>query len=116
MSVNSPFGALAQLRDSLPAAPVSAGPAPAVVLRTKGPARAVVRLEKKGRSGKEATHIEKLELAPKALEEWCKSLKQALGCGGVIEGDAIILQGDLRSRLPAALTARGVRKVVVSGQ
>ncbi|MBP9086524.1 MAG: translation initiation factor [Kofleriaceae bacterium] len=115
-SVNSPFAALAQLRDALPAAPTGAAPSPAVAVRAKGPARAVVRLEKKGRGGKEATYIEKLELAPKALEDWCKALKQALGCGGVIEGDAIILQGDLRQRLPAVLTARGVRKVVVSGQ
>lgn len=115
-SVNSPFAGLAQLRDALPAAPAGAVPSPAVAVRAKGPARAVVRLEKKGRGGKEATYIEKLELAPKALEEWCKALKQALGCGGVIEGDAIILQGDLRQRLPAVLTARGVRKVVVSGQ
>jgi translation initiation factor 1 len=111
-SVNSPFAGLAQLRDALPAAPAGGVPSPAVAVRAKGPARAVVRLEKKGRSGKEATYIEKLELAPKALE----ALKQALGCGGVIDGDAIILQGDLRQRLPAVLTARGVRKVVVSGQ
>ena len=112
-----PFAALAQLRDALPAAPpAAAGPTPAVAVRAKGPARAVVRLDKKGRGGKEATYIEKLELAPKALEEWCKALKQALGCGGVVEGNAILLQGDLRHRLPAVLTARGVRNVVVSGQ
>jgi translation initiation factor 1 len=84
-------------------------------VRAKGPARAVVRLEKKGRGGKEATYIEKLELPAKELEVWCKALKQSLGCGGVVEGDAIILQGDLRQRLTTVLTARGVRKVVVSG-
>ena len=112
-SVNSPFAALAGLRDSLPPPPT--GAAPAVAVRAKGPARAVVRLEKKGRGGKEATYIEKLELPAKELEVWCKALKQSLGCGGVVEGDAIILQGDLRQRLTTVLTARGVRKVVVSG-
>jgi translation initiation factor 1 len=80
----------------------------------KGPAWAVVRLERKGRAGKEATIVEKLALAAPELERWCKELKQALGCGGVVEGDAIVLQGDLRSRLPAVLTKRGVRKVTVS--
>lgn len=59
--------------------------------------------------------VEKLELAPAALEAWCKELKQALGCGGVVEGDAIVLQGDLRQRLPAVLTRKGVGKVTVSG-
>jgi translation initiation factor 1 len=112
-SVNSPFAALAGLRDSLPPPPT--GASPAVAVRAKGPARAVVRLEKKGRGGKEATYIEKLELPAKELEVWCKALKQSLGCGGVVEGDAIILQGDLRQRLTTVLTARGVRKVVVSG-
>jgi translation initiation factor 1 len=115
-SVNSPFAALAQLRDSVPAAPTSNGPSAAVAVRPKGPARAVVRLEKKGRGGKEATFVEKMELPSKELEVWCKALKQSLGCGGLVDGDAIVLQGDLRARLPAVLTARGVRKIVVSGQ
>jgi translation initiation factor 1 len=81
-------------------------PAPDAEL-PKGPAWAVVRLERKGRAGKEATIVEKLALAAPELERWCKELKQALGCGGVVEGDSIVLQGDLRSRLPAVLTKRG---------
>jgi translation initiation factor 1 len=112
--INTPFSALAALRDSLPPDPAP-GSSPAVAVRPKGPARAVVRLEKKGRGGKEATYIEKLELNPKELELWCKALKQAMGCGGSVEDGAIILQGDLRQRLPAVLTERGVRKVTVSG-
>ncbi|MEZ4363571.1 MAG: translation initiation factor [Kofleriaceae bacterium] len=111
-----------------PAPPAPAGPkrrtpadkaaAATVVLGDasgKGPAWAVVRLERKGRGGKEATIVEKLGLGPAELAVWCKELKQALGCGGVVEGDALVLQGDLRGRLPAALTKRGVRKVTVSG-
>ncbi|MBK9032631.1 MAG: translation initiation factor [Myxococcales bacterium] len=109
------FGALAGLRDLLPSAPAApaAPTAPAAV--AKGPARAVVRLERKGRGGKEATIVEKLGLAPDELARWCKELKSALGCGGVVEGDAIVLQGDLRSRLEAVLIRRGVRKVTISG-
>jgi translation initiation factor 1 len=103
----SPFAALEKLRGSVPPGPA---PAPVVI---KGPARAVVRIERKGRSGKEATVIEKLGLTPVVLESWCKELKHALGCGGAVDGDAIILQGDLRQRLPGLLTAKGVAKVTV---
>jgi translation initiation factor 1 len=112
------FEGLAALRDKLPAqegAPTPAGQG--VVKRPaepKGPARAVVRLERKGRGGKEATLVEKLELAPAELERWCKDLKAALGCGGAIDDGAIVLQGDLRRRVEALLVARGVRKVTVA--
>ena len=61
------------------------------------------------------TVVDKLELAPATLEQWCRELKQAMGCGGSVEDGMIILQGDLRQRLPAVLTAKGVRKVTVSG-
>ena len=105
----SPFGKLAALRDQLPAGPAPAAAAPAK--EPKGPARAVVRLERKQRGGKEVTVVEKLGLQPAQLATWCSELKKALGCGGSVEGDAIVLQGDLRARLPAVLTSKGVGKV-----
>ena len=105
-----PFAELAKLRDQLPP-----GPAPKQPEAPRGPARAVVRLERKQRRGKEVTVIEKLALPPRELETWCRELKQALGCGGVVEGDAIVLQGNLKQRLPAVLEARGVAKVTVGG-
>jgi translation initiation factor 1 len=61
------------------------------------------------------TVIEKLELRAAELETWCRELKQAMGCGGSVEDNAIVLQGDLRQRVAAALTAKGVGKVTVSG-
>lgn len=70
-------------------------------------------MERKGRAGKEATVIEKLELKPAELERWCRELKQALGCGGTVEGDTIVLQGDLRQRLAPVLEKRGVGKVTL---
>lgn len=106
----SPFAALAGLRDALPPGPP---PKATPKAQKKGPARAVVRMERKGRGGKEATVIEKLALSEAELETWCKELKQALGCGGAVDGDTIVLQGDLRPRLPAVLTAKGVAKVTV---
>jgi translation initiation factor 1 len=112
---NNPFGkVLEQLKD-LPQQ--KAGDSPAAKRAgepAKGPARAVVRMERKARGGKEVTAVEQLGIKPKELEQWLKELKNALGCGGVIEGEAIVLQGDQRKRLPALLSARGVRRVIVS--
>ena len=105
---HNPFGALRDKLGDLPAGPAPAPPAPA-----KGPARAVVRMERKGRGGKEVTAIEQLDLRPRELDLWLKDLKAALGCGGAVEGDALVLQGDQRKRLPDLLAARGVRKITV---
>jgi translation initiation factor 1 len=76
--------------------------------------RAVVRIERRGRGGKEVTVVERLALPPIEHERWLTALKTALGCGGLVEGEAIVLQGDHRARLPAILAARGVKKVTVA--
>lgn len=109
---HNPFGGLAErlgMAPEPPAAPAATAPAAA----QPAPRRAVVRLERKGRGGKEVTVVERLDLAPEALAAWSKQLKQALGCGGAVEGDAIVLQGDLRARAKELLEAKGVRKVTV---
>ncbi|HZH17091.1 MAG TPA: translation initiation factor [Archangium sp.] len=110
---HNPFAALGLKREELPA-----GPAPAPVKadnskESKGPARAVVRMERKGRGGKEVTVVEQLGLPAAELEKWLKALKGGLGCGGTVEEDTLVLQGDQRERLPALLEARGVRRVTV---
>jgi translation initiation factor 1 len=102
-----PFASLERLRGQVP----EGKPAPAPAAR--GPARAVIRLERKQRGGKEVTVVEKLGLSPAELERWCRELKQALGCGGAVERDTIVLQGDLRQRLPGVLEHRGVQRVTV---
>lgn len=108
---DSPFASLEKLRGQLPEGPRKVEPIEPV---KKGPARAVVRYERKHRGGKEVTVVEKLELKPTELATWCKELKQALGCGGSVEETSIVLQGDQRTRLPDLLTRRGVGKVTVS--
>ena len=108
---HSPFAGLAD-RLGMPAQPAPPA-APAAAPPPRAPPRAVVRLERKGRGGKEATVVEKLDLRPAERERWLKELKQALGCGGAVEGDDLVLQGDLRPRVKALLEARGVRKVTV---
>ena len=88
------------------AAPASAG-------TSKPIPRAVVRLERSGRGGKEVTVVEHMALAASARDEWLKALKAALGCGGTVEDERLVLQGDQRKRLPALLQARGVKKVTL---
>jgi translation initiation factor 1 len=114
-----PFAELEKLRASLPKGPE---PIPAKAAPAKAaPARAVVRMERKGRGGKEATIIElrrgqdadRNGLPEAELERWCRDLKQALGCGGSVDGGLIVLQGDLRTRITAALEARGIARVTI---
>ncbi|MCY1000991.1 translation initiation factor [Myxococcus sp. MISCRS1] len=110
---HNPFAALAAKREELPVGTVAPVAAPPSKSEPKGPARAVVRMERKGRGGKEVTVVEHLELPAPQREVWLKALKNSLGCGGVVEDDTLVLQGDQRERLPALLEARGVRKVTV---
>jgi translation initiation factor 1 len=78
------------------------------------PARAVVRMERAGRGGRTVTVVEKLELRAAELEAWLRDLKRTLGCGGVVEGATLVLQGDTRERVGAWLERRGVKKVTVA--
>ncbi|ADO69334.1 translation initiation factor [Stigmatella aurantiaca] len=109
---HNPFAALAGQREALPVGPEPQVAVPKPEAR-KGPAKAVVRMERKGRGGKEVTVVEQLGLPPAEREVWLKALKGALGCGGAVEEDVLVLQGDHRERLPGLLEARGVRRVVV---
>ena len=109
---NNPFGALKSKLGELPSQPAPE-PSAASAKEPKGPARAVVRYERKGHGGKEVTLVEQLELSLVQRQTWLKELKQSLGCGGTLEGDTLVLQGDQRERLPRLLEKRGVRKISV---
>jgi translation initiation factor 1 len=78
-----------------------------------GATKLVLRREKKGRGGKTATVIEGLKLPPSALERLARDVKRALGCGATIDGNTIVVQGDMSDRLAPWLTARGAKKVIV---
>jgi translation initiation factor 1 len=90
-------------------APLAAGPTSPPTLVP----RAVVRLERSGRGGKQVTVVDHLDLAVAERERWLKELKAALGCGGSLEGDALMFQGDQRMRLRDLLRARGVKRVTL---
>ena len=112
---HNPFEALRGLAVPAPAAAgdVDGRPAPPPPDGSKLIPRAVIRVERSGRRGKEVTVVEHLAIAAAARDEWLKALKAALGCGGSVEGERLVLQGDQRKRLPALLQGRGVKKVIV---
>jgi translation initiation factor 1 len=111
---HTPFAGLSgRLGLPTPSAPPEPAAAPPPPEPKAGPARAVVRLERKGRGGKTVTVVEKLGLRPRELDAWLADLKRALGCGGVLEDGALVLQGDLRDRVARRLEERGVRQVVL---
>jgi len=113
---NAGLAGLADRLASLPPAPErTAAPPPAAKPPGRPPpARAVVRMERAGRGGKRVTVVEKLVLPQRELATWLGELKRALGCGGVIEDGALVLQGDTRERVGAWLAGRGVKKVTVA--
>ena len=78
-----------------------------------GAAKIVLRREKKGRGGKVATVVEGIKRPPSALERIARDLKRALGCGATVEGDTIVVQGDMTARIEPWLTVRGAKKVVI---
>lgn len=112
---HAPFAGLDVLRDALPAGPaaetVAATPKPRK--ESPPPTWAVVRLERKGRRGKEVTVVEQLTLTPAERAVWLADLRRALGCGGTEDDGALVLQGDHRRRVEAWLRERGVGRVSV---
>ena len=107
---HNPFANLKALKSELPEGPAVAA-TPPLARKPPSPPRAVIRLERKGRGGKEVTVVEQLELKALELERWLKELKRALGCGGTVEEGSLVFQGDQRQRLKEALTALGVRRI-----
>lgn len=104
---NNPFVKLSSLKPQLAAGPTTASPAK----QKPAPARAVVRMERKGHGGKEVTLIEQLELPRTELQKWLRELKSSFGCGGKIIDTALQLQGDQRERIQDWLVRRGVKRI-----
>ena len=78
-----------------------------------GASKIVLRRERKGRGGKTATVVEGIKRPPSALERIARELRRGLGCGATIDGDRIVVQGDMAARIESWLVARGARKVVI---
>lgn len=68
---------------------------------------AKLRLETKGRKGKEVTIVDGLPRNTAFLEELAKALKTSLGTGGSVSDGAVEIQGDHRERIAARLRGLG---------
>ncbi|GAB4567712.1 MAG: hypothetical protein Tsb0020_20490 [Haliangiales bacterium] len=111
---HNPFAALQGLREDLPEqerAPEqeTANAAPEEPAPLSG--KIVLRREKKGRGGKTVTRIS--GLPPSRLDELCQTMKKGLGCGAKIEGDDLVLRGELTGRGAEWLKAAGASQVVI---
>jgi translation initiation factor 1 len=87
-------------------------PPPAPVSGSKRgtlPGRVILARETKGRGGKTVTALSFGEGVPSDLEGLAKELRTALGCGGTVEGDRVVLQGDQIERASAWFAKKGVR-------
>ncbi len=110
---NTAFAGLAGLRETLPKGdplPVESEQPAQTDEATSIVGKAVLQRERKGRGGKTVTRVRGLDAD--ALDSWCKRLKRELGCGGVVEGDDVILNGDIADRVAPLLLGAGVRSVV----
>jgi len=72
-------------------------------------AKIVVRREKKGRGGKTVTRVQ--GLSGSTIDDLLPTMKKALGCGAVREGDDLVLLGSLVPRAAAFLRDRGATVV-----
>lgn len=66
-----------------------------------------VAIERKGRAGKTATIISGFTLSADEVSRIASRLKTQLGTGGSARGSEILIQGDRRNDVAAALRAMG---------
>ena len=74
------------------------------------PKKLVVRMEKKGRRGKTVTRIS--GLPPGELNTISVEMKKAIGCGAMVEGSEVVLQGSLVDRASVWLSKQGAKEIV----
>lgn len=109
---HNPFGALAGLGESLPPGepPREATQRAEPIEVERFPKKIVVRMEKKGRRGKTVTRI--AGIPGKEIESLAIEIKKALGCGAMVEGPELVLQGSLVDRAVEWLEKQGARQLV----
>ena len=106
------FAALAALRGTLPEG-TSDEPAATAAGAAAFAGKIVIARERKGRGGKTATLVRGVTLTGAALDAFAREMRQALGTGGGVEGEAIVLAGDQSARAAEWLRARGAARVVI---
>lgn len=110
MDSGNPFDALKSLMGTLPDGPENAPAGEENAPRTAAARTVTLYYERKGRGGKEATIIVCPDtMADDETAELGAVLKKAIGTGGSVRGNEILLQGDRREALRKRLTAMGYR-------
>lgn len=71
--------------------------------------RLIVRLDKKGRAGKQMTAVEGFAGADEDLQKLAKFLKTKCGVGGTAKEGIILIQGDLRDKITEILNKEGYK-------
>lgn len=71
--------------------------------------RLIVAIERKGRGGKTVTRISGFNDIDESVERMASTLKKALGSGGAVEPDGIIIQGDRREQVASWLVKAGYK-------
>lgn len=69
--------------------------------------RLIVRIDRRGRAGKQVTLIEGFKGSSDDLAALAKTLKVKCGVGGTAKDREITIQGDLRDKITALLTSMG---------
>lgn len=72
-------------------------------------ARLLITMERKGRGGKTATIISGFTIDDDAIARLASQLKTRLGTGGSARGGEILIQGDRRKDVAAALNQLGFK-------
>lgn len=115
---SNPFASLAAARGEVAPGPEpDASPpddAPQAEEDAKGPRLSgpiVVRRQKKGQGGKTATFVE--GVSPRDAAKLLPQLKRELGCGGRLQGDALVLGTAAHERVARWLREHGARRVTL---
>lgn len=69
--------------------------------------RLIVRIDRRGRAGKQVTLVEGFKGSSDDLAALAKTLKVKCGVGGTAKDGEITIQGDLRDKITALLTSMG---------
>lgn len=94
---------------ALPEAP----PPPPAAAPTLAACTVRITHSRRDRGGKTVTLVEGLTPLGDGLDAVARDLRKSLGCGGVMEGEVLVLQGDLRERARDWLVAAGAKSVRV---
>ncbi len=111
--MGNPFDKLKALRDTLPVGDLPAQPAaqPAAPAPKRLPAPCCAT-SARAAAARRPPWSSSSASTPTPSTRGAARPANPSGCGGQVEGDALVLAGDQRARLSAWLTARGVKKVV----